>query len=1220
MPRTRRTAAPGDAAAADTAPVDAPDASPQSLPTDTTPQDTPTAAPPSEAAPKTRRARTPRAQAKTAPPTTVETEAPVVLPETDEAPAPKRRGGRRTAIATVEPEVQTVAVDEPLPIESVSAPDAGAPAPRRRGRGRRAAADTEISGTTVEALAAGVAEGTPQEETPPADEPTEAVKRRPGGRRRAMPEIAALAVELPDTEAPVAETTVTPSETAATPRRRRSRRRGEKLTPAETELPTNEAPPDEAEAGEAVAETETAEEGSKRSKRGRRSRRRRGDDQISADELLENAERNLLLSEPVEVIEEEEDLDDLSDLPLLAPAAPAFSAPPLVPPVLAPPDGAPLPRVRAHVQPSQGGGLARIAVNDQSFAPYFFFVNAETASSGDIVSEQIRQAAAVGIHLYSSVLYLPFKNAYGDRSFAATDALLQQILAADPDAFILPRLQFVPTNYWARTHPDQMARYADGSEGDASLASTDFWADCVDALEALIVHLANPTTPGGDRVIGFHLDRGEWFYDAAAGFDLSEPNQTAFQNWLHAKYQFPYALRAAWFNGAVTFEEAEIPHWPGATVKAGDQPLYSSPRDGRWPDFALFSSEIVADVITGLANAVKTLSEGRLLVGVSYGYTLEFATRSDSGHLALGRLLNSPNVDILAGPSSYIGRGVGSPGAFGAPIDSVGLRGKLWLVEDDTKTFLAGEETPDAYNPKISGGAETQAAHQRQFGAALAHRAGVTWMDLWGQGWLNHPEIWQELGRLRDQADRLSQIADQSHPAPDVIMLVDEASLAFVKNSPNGLNASLIGKTRDLLLRSGASVGFHLQSDVLRDDLPDAKLYLFVNALRLTTDERQAIRERLHRTGNTLVWLYAPGVFDERGLAEQEAGDTVGISLSLQPWNTRLGSQLTDVQHPLTERLRSGKRVLGQDEIINPSFTVSDPQATVLAEYTANGAPSLAVREHSDGCQSVFMGDPHLTAELLRGLYAYAGVAQYESQDDVLYAGPGTLTLHAPYTGQRTITLPRRATVYDVTDDKIIAVNAKSFRVFLRARTTRVFLWGTTDAITTSTGLTLPTGSADEPAPQEDVDASPRTSTRPQPRTPIEPPLSNRAPENTPRSTARQTGRISSSLADELALALDVLEEAILPILKDDEDEDSEETGEEDASSAATSAPRSRWQRRRAAMRARREAERLARAGGTPDGGDSASSSVDIAALLPNLPPRRQEAPASEHRDDAPED
>ena len=72
-------------------------------------------------------------------------------------------------------------------------------------------------------------------------------------------------------------------------------------------------------------------------------------------------------------------------------------------------------------------------------------------------------------------------------------------------------------------------------------------------------NFADPSTPGGDRVIGLHLDRGEWFNDAALGHDVSQPNQIAFQNWLHAKYQSLHGLRAAWHDAAVTWEDAAVP-------------------------------------------------------------------------------------------------------------------------------------------------------------------------------------------------------------------------------------------------------------------------------------------------------------------------------------------------------------------------------------------------------------------------------------------------------------------------------------------------------------------------------------------------------------------------------------------------------------------------------------------------------------------------------------
>ena len=1164
MPRTRRTPA-SDSPAEDAAQVETtPVTSDSSFTADT---------------PPTEPAKTPRRRAPRPPKTEASAEAAPTaeLPAETPAAAPKRPRGRRTA----SPEAAPAAPAPPLEPSVAAAP------PRRRGR--RAASEAQAASGETPDLEAPVASQT----IVPA--PT----RRRGQARQAAVSEATAPEDTPEQE-PLAEAE-TPEEESVS-KRRRGRRRNSSGAALSPDLPDVEAPVVESESDiEAGEEAETGDEAAKQGKRSRRGRRRRGGLEEVTTEMLEAAGSALLLPEEIaDTVEDEED-DALLVYP--PPAPPTYHAPPLVARALPPADDVTAPRVTATLE-AQARGLPKINVNGTNHAPYFFFVNTETARDGETVDAQIREAAANGIHLFSGVMYLPLRNAYGDRSFGAIDALVQQVLAADPEGFVLPRLQFVPTNYWVRTHSDQLAKYANGEEGDVSLASTEFWADCVDALEALVAHFNDPSTPGGDRVIGLHLDRGEWFYDAQSGYDLSQPNQIAFQHWLHAKYQNLYALRAAWHDADVTFEDASVPAWPGvsAVVKKTDTSLYFTRREGRWPDFAQFASEIVAEIIGGLAEAIKTLSQGRLLVAASYGYTLEFAGRNDSGHLALGKLLRSPFVDIIAGPNSYAGRGVGSPAAFGAPLDSVSLHGKLWLVEDDTKTFLADSETDDTYNPKIASGADTQAIHQRHFGAALAHRAGVTWMDLWGQGWLNSPDIWRELGSLAGEAARWEQLVPNAPTAPDVAVFVDEASLAYLKTDPNGLGTHLVSRTRDLLLRAGGSVGFYLQSDVTLPSFPDAKLYLFVNALRLTTEERAAIREKLQKPGKTLAWLYAPGVFDENGPSSEEAGEVVGMALRPQPWNSRGGSQATEIKHPITDKIRGVKR-LGTDEILNPLYAISDPQAIVLAEYAATGAASLAVREHKAGWKSVFFGDPALTTELLRGLYAYANIPVYDSQDDTVFAGnDGSLTIHGSFTGQRTISLPRKASVYDVFDGKIIASNARSFRAFVRARTTRLYLWGDGPALARATGLDLPAQSAEvEPAPA----STPIVSTPP-PLTPREPrPTVIPGLELDPPAPIAALETLSVTLTE------------TFPSYAADGDIDSDEpvAGETADSEDTEGVParRSRWQRRRAATRARRDAERAAKLAETaPEGSADPSAPVDIATLLPGLPPRRLPPPASE--------
>ena len=1227
MPRTRRTPASQTPAAEDAAQVetpmvaaDAPSSENAVTPeaaalTSSNTQDTPAKTP------RRRAPRKPKAE-------TAEPEAAAQAPEaptTEDAAAPRRRGRRTASLSAAQntpaeavpdlealvvaetreetPEAprrrrgrQTGASETPTETSTASSVEPPAPAPRRRGR--RTGTDTPSAETTA---------------APPSTPAVVPSRRRGQARATPPPVVQAQVVEAPVIEEPTPQITAEVVEESApagaSSTRRRGRRRGAAVSEAPPsldlaplELPDVEAPVDPSVSGE------EPEDGDKRGRRSRRSRRRRGGNDEPTTEMLEAAGSTLILPEEVIEVETPEEDEDDTLLAYPPPAPPVYSAPRIVPPVLPPADETQGPRLTAAVT-HEGRGLARISVNGTHHSPYFFFVNADTAPDGETVEAQIRQAAANGIHLFSGVMYLPLRNAYGDRSFGAIDALVQQILTADPDGYVLPRLQFFPTNYWARTHSDQSARYADGEEGDVSLASTDFWADCVDALEALIAHFADPSTPGGDRVLGFHLDRGEWFTDAAAGYDLSLPNQIAFQNWLHAKYQALHALRAAWHDADLTWEDAAVPDWPGQTapVKKTDTQIYSTRREGRWPDYAQYASELAAGVIAGLAEAIKTLSLGRLIVAASYGYTLEFAGRNDSGHLALGKLLQSPHIDIVAGPNSYAGRSAGSPAAFSAPLDSVALHGKLWLVEDDTKTFLAEAETEDTYNPKIVSGADTQAIHQRHFGAALAHRAGVTWMDLWGQGWLNSPDIWRELGGLVTQAGRWEKLVPNTPTTPDVAVLVDEASLRYLKNDANGLGTHLISRTRDLLLRAGGSVGFYLQSDITRPDFPEAKLYLFLNALRITTEERQAVREKLQRPGKTLAWVFAPGLFDENGPSSEEINEVVGMALRPQPWNSRGGSVATDIKHPITERIRGVKKI-GQEEILNPLYAVSDPQATVVAEYAGTGATSLAAREHKGGWKSVFFGDPYLTIELLRGLYAYAGVALYDGQDDIVYAsGDGALTVHGPFTGQRTITLPRKASVYDVFDNNIIATNTRSFRAFVRARTTRLFLWGDGRALAAATGLDLPAQSAE--VTEEAVQTPPLVSA---------PPRSSRE-----LRAEEEADSVLPTAAPVPSRELQTVRETLavtLPDETDDEDADGLEgsdSADESAESNDPNAPtrRSRWQRRRAAARARRDADRLAKqtAGDSTTDPDTASTPpVDMATLLPGLPPRRTPTPRVE--------
>src|SRR5207237_8509309 len=119
-----------------------------------------------------------------------------------------------------------------------------------------------------------------------------------------------------------------------------------------------------------------------------------------------------------------------------------------------------------------------------------------------------------------------------------------------------------------------------------------------------------------------------------------------------------------------------------------DRMFYEARRERRWIDFLEYTSDITAERLIALSKVVKQETANRALVSVCYGYTFEFE-HTFSGHLALGKVLSAPTIDILSGPPSYKDRQPGQAGSFLSPVDACRLYGKLWLSGDVTKTYLS---------------------------------------------------------------------------------------------------------------------------------------------------------------------------------------------------------------------------------------------------------------------------------------------------------------------------------------------------------------------------------------------------------------------------------------------------------------------------------------------------------------------------------------------------
>ena len=154
-----------------------------------------------------------------------------------------------------------------------------------------------------------------------------------------------------------------------------------------------------------------------------------------------------------------------------------------------------------------------------------------------------------------------------------------------------------------------------------------------------------------------------------------------------SSYGTPERLRQAWGNESVSFDTAKIPS-KAQRLHSGLGSLRDPAKEQPVVDFYLFNSSLVAETITHFARAVKEMTQGKKLVGVFYGYTLQLCgeqRQQNAGHLALEKLLESPDVDFLCSPTSYAFRQMGGEGTshFMSLHGSVRLHGKLWFDEND---------------------------------------------------------------------------------------------------------------------------------------------------------------------------------------------------------------------------------------------------------------------------------------------------------------------------------------------------------------------------------------------------------------------------------------------------------------------------------------------------------------------------------------------------------
>ncbi|MBR6741006.1 MAG: hypothetical protein IKM04_08080 [Clostridia bacterium] len=667
-----------------------------------------------------------------------------------------------------------------------------------------------------------------------------------------------------------------------------------------------------------------------------------------------------------------------------------------------------------------------------------------------------------------------------------------------PDAYIIVRIALHPPTQWLKDHPEELMRYNDGGNlpvdfpaelsnyfetlpGMYSLCSKRWredggraLAEFCDKAEAL---------PFADRIIGYFLCAGgtsEWYpvnhlekWAAERYGDFSQGFLEHYSSYLKEKYGDEETLKRVWRRDDVSFYPPHIPPLNEREHLRAHSRISNRMKDCYYDstpventlgvfldvdkcmatlDFYRAWHDATADSVIHFARLLKKRSPN-LLVGAFFGAMgcTEYYNASTCGGIL--KVLDSGYFDFLSAPGVYTNRWPGGYVAQREVLDAFRLRNMVFISEEDSRTHLQGEGDIFRDSMMLYGVEDSVNTLKRDFARNLCQDSYGWWYDqFYGGGRYDCPEI-LELFKRQNEISELAFSLDRKKKN-EVAVIYDLESIHSASIGSDDLLVDFYRSTD--LSRIGVPVDFHFHNDLLNPQMPDYKLYVMLNVFYLTEQEREAIHTKAARNGATVLWLYASGFIDpnaekrmENAHIERLTGFKVGRDDRTTSPRFRICSDHPAVKYHdpdrvygwLDRELRSNIWV-GTPNVspfVNPRFYIEEsPDSEVLGRYCLDGRVAYALKCYK-GFTSAYCASQIPRAELVASLAEYAGCHLYTKSDDCLYANESFVSIHAAYTGSRTVYFKRPCDPYEVYQKKYYGHSLTELTVTMKKGETLTF-------------------------------------------------------------------------------------------------------------------------------------------------------------------------------------
>ena len=332
---------------------------------------------------------------------------------------------------------------------------------------------------------------------------------------------------------------------------------------------------------------------------------------------------------------------------------------------------------------------------------------------------------------------------------------------------------------------------------------------------------------------------------------------------------------------------------------------------------------------------------------------------------------------------------------FMSPVDSVLMAGKLWMVEDDTRTHLATDtgSQDESFNLKVKTAGGTYGIHKRNMASIAVRGAGLWWMDLWSNGWLGTKDVWDNIETAKEFYDKYTR--SMSLKKPEVGIIGDEDGVkSFYNSCCHG--RLIMQKNQGAIYRSGIDFGLYLIDDLMAENLDHCKLLVILGAYYLDEEKKEKIKKAIYGKGKTVLWVY--GVDSAKG---EFISEIMGINVI-----PRSGKKNS------SEIITNKATHEGETFQIDTTYSVQDSNAVSLGKYADSEDCGFAMKKIGN-MTSIFYGGLTFSPELLREIATIAGVHNFSRDNDVTLCNDDCVTSYATEGGEKTFHLPKTANVYD---------------------------------------------------------------------------------------------------------------------------------------------------------------------------------------------------------------